>query len=66
MLEGYAQATFARAGFEREVTEAMTYDRLTALLQEHLGADEAASLAAKGASLAPNAAVALALDESAL
>jgi predicted ATPase/class 3 adenylate cyclase len=66
VLEGYAQATFARAGFEREVTEAMTYDRLTALLQEHLGADEAASLAAKGASLAPNAAVALALDESAL
>ena len=34
MLEGYADAAFARHGFEREFTETTTHDRLTALLRE--------------------------------
>ncbi len=61
-LEGYADAAFERLDFEREVTEAVTHDRLAALLDESLAADERASLMADGAALALEAAVALALD----
>ncbi len=62
VLEGYVDAAFERVDFEREVTEAMTHDRLMALLDESLAADERARLMADGAALALEAAVALALD----
>jgi predicted ATPase len=61
-LEAYADAAFARLGFEREPTESTTHDRLTALLCEGLAPDELARVTAEGAALAPEAAIALALD----
>ena len=48
ILEGYADAAFARHGFEREFTETTTHDRLTALLREELAPDELARLTAGG------------------
>ena len=63
VLEGYADAALQRYGFTREFTETTTHDRLTALLREALAPDELARLGAEGASLTPEAAVALALDE---
>ena len=62
-LEGYADAAFARHGFEREFTENTTHDRLAALLREQLAPDELARLTDAGAALAPEAAIALALEE---
>jgi predicted ATPase/transcriptional regulator with XRE-family HTH domain len=62
-LEGYADAAFGRHGFEREFTETTTHDRLLALLHEELGSDELARLSAQGAALAPEAAIALVLEE---
>ncbi|HLY02154.1 MAG TPA: adenylate/guanylate cyclase domain-containing protein [Candidatus Cybelea sp.] len=62
-LEGYANPAFARHGFPRELTEATTHDRLTALLPERLSPDELARLSAEGAALTPEAAIALALEE---
>jgi predicted ATPase len=62
-LEGYAEAAFARRGYEREFTETTTYNRLTALLREGLAPDELARLRAEGVALTPEAAIALALDE---
>jgi predicted ATPase/class 3 adenylate cyclase len=62
--EGYVDAVFRRNGFEREVTETMTYDRLTALLREGLTPGEFDRLLAEGAALTPEAAIALALEES--
>ena len=59
-LEGYADAAFQLKGFEREFTETTTYERLTALLRESLSSDERAELVAEGASLTPEAAIALA------
>ncbi len=63
ILEGCADDAMARYGFKREFTETITYDRLTALLREGLSPDELARLGAEGAALAPEAAIALALEE---
>jgi len=63
MLQSYADATFARHGFGREYTEQTTHERLSGLLQERLGPDERERLFAQGASLAPEAALTLALQE---
>jgi predicted ATPase/transcriptional regulator with XRE-family HTH domain len=63
MLEGYADAALGRHGYERESTETTTHDRLTALLHPGLAPDELARLSAQGAALAPEAAIALALEE---
>jgi predicted ATPase/class 3 adenylate cyclase len=62
-LEGYAGAALVRHGFERTFTETTTQDRLTVLLREGLALDELARLSAEGAALAPEAAIALALEE---
>ncbi len=63
-LEGYADAALQRHGYPREFTETTTHDRLNALLREELAPDELARLSAEGAALTPEAAIALALDES--
>ena len=62
-VEGYADAALRRYGFTREFTEATAHDRLTALLRDGLASDEFARLSAEGASLTPEAAIALALEE---
>ncbi len=62
ILEGYADAAFARHGFEREFTETTTHDRLAALLRESLATDELTRLTAEGAALKPEAAIALTTD----
>jgi tetratricopeptide (TPR) repeat protein len=64
-LEGYAGAALARHGFERTFTETTTQDRLTQLLRDGLAPDELARLSAEGAALAPEAAIALALEDDA-
>jgi predicted ATPase/class 3 adenylate cyclase len=63
-LEGYAVAAFGRHGFEREFTEKTTHERLSALLQADVMPDELARLGADGASLTPEAAIALSLEEN--
>ncbi len=63
-LEGYAEAAFVRYGFEREFTERTTYVRLTALLHERIGHDDLVRLTARGATLEPEAAIALALRQA--
>jgi predicted ATPase/DNA-binding XRE family transcriptional regulator len=62
-LEGYADDAFQRHNFEGEFTETTTHDRLTALLHERLVPADLAGLMAEGATLTPEAAVALALEE---
>jgi predicted ATPase/class 3 adenylate cyclase len=62
-LEGYADAAFERHGSPREFTETTTHDRLTALLRETFAPDELLRVAAEGAALTPEAAIALALEE---
>jgi predicted ATPase/class 3 adenylate cyclase len=62
VLEGYADATIHATGSEREHTETVTYDRLTALLTAGLPPSERERLAAEGAALTPEAATALALE----
>jgi len=62
-LEAYADAVLQRLGLPREFTETTTHDRLTALLREGLASDELARLAADGAGLTREAAIALALKE---
>ncbi len=61
-LESYVEAAFGRHGFEREYTETTSRDRILSLLQEQIAGDERARLRAEGAALAPEAAIALALD----
>jgi predicted ATPase/class 3 adenylate cyclase len=63
VLEGYADAACRQHGSEREFTETATHDRLKVLFREQLAADELARLAAEGAAMAPEVAIALALDE---
>ena len=63
-LEGYADAAFHRHGFPREFTERTTHDRLTALLREDLAPEDLAVMLAEGTILTPEAAVALALEQS--
>jgi predicted ATPase len=60
---GYAGASIARHGYQRDFTETTTYDRLTALLREGLSPGELARRTAEGAALAPETAIALALDD---
>ena len=64
VLEGYADAAFERHGFSRKFTETATHDRLNALLREELAPDELVGLIAEGAALTPEAAIALASEES--
>jgi predicted ATPase/pimeloyl-ACP methyl ester carboxylesterase len=63
VLEGYADVALGRYGFTREFTEATTHERITVLLREGLRPDELARLSEEGASLTPEAAIALALEE---
>jgi predicted ATPase len=60
-LAGYAEAGFARIGFQRDYTEQITRARLEGLLRERLPPAELESLVAAGAALSPEEAVALAL-----
>jgi predicted ATPase len=63
-LEGFADNAVREVGFQREFTETVTYDRLMSLLAEKLAPHDLARLLAEGAALSPEAAVALALEES--
>ncbi len=63
-LEGYANAAIERNGLGRGFTETTTYDRLSARLRESLAPEELARLTTEGAALTPEAAVALALENS--
>jgi hypothetical protein len=54
-----------RMGYVRQSTEQITYDQLAPLLREGLQAGELDRLAAQGAALTPQAAIALALEEAA-
>ena len=63
-LEGYADSVFQKAGFKREFTEMTTHNRLTELLREGCTPDELARRFAEGAVLTPEAAIALALEQS--
>ncbi len=63
VLAGYADAAYRRLGFERESTEQITHDRLTALLNERLGPDPTTRTLAEGAALARPAAIILALED---
>jgi predicted ATPase/class 3 adenylate cyclase len=62
ILEGYADAALAEHRFVREFTEQTTYDSLGNHLRNALPAEELAHLLAKGAALAPEAAITLALE----
>jgi len=62
-LEGYASAAFIRAGYQRESTDAITHDRLLALLRLGLDPSELARYAAEGAAYSPEAAIVLAVEE---
>jgi predicted ATPase/class 3 adenylate cyclase len=63
-LEAYADAAFRRHGLEREHTETATHDRLTELLRTGLEPEELRRLSAAGEALRPEAAIALALEET--
>ncbi len=60
-LRGYADASYRNLGAEREGTEQRTYDILMAALREKLGDTEMQSLAAEGAQLSEDQAVAEAM-----
>jgi predicted ATPase len=62
-LEGYADASVRSHKFVRDVTEAMTHERLKALVRENVVPEELTRLRAEGAALAPADAIALALEE---
>jgi len=62
-LQGYAEAALRRLGFELQLVQKRTHDRLTSLLRDEVAPDELARLIAEGAALAPEAAIALALAE---
>ncbi len=63
-LSGYADATFARAGFEREFTETTTYDRLRGILRDAFREEQLTTLLAEGAALTPDDTIDLALGGS--
>ncbi len=65
-LEAFADATFERHGFRREFSTVMTHDRLRALLTAGLAPERLAVLARDGASLTPEAAIALVERERAM
>ena len=62
-LLGYTEQVIEGLGFEREYTEIVSHDRLTALLRERLTNDERAARLAAGAALTPPEAIALLLRE---
>ena len=63
-LEGYADTALRRRGFERQNDDQKrTHDRLTSLLRDELAPDELARLTAEGATLTPEAAITLALED---
>jgi hypothetical protein len=62
-LGAYADAAFERHGYLRDFAETTTHDRLTGLLRDELAPDELARLSAEGATLTPEAAIGLALEE---
>ena len=51
VIASYCAATFACHKFERDVTERRTHERLEAILNERLGAEERGRLASRGAFL---------------
>ena len=59
ILEAFANATFERHGFRRELNTIIIYDRLTARLENALTPERVAQLTREGASLYPEAAIAL-------
>jgi hypothetical protein len=59
-LAGYTEAALGRVGVRREYTEQITRKRLEALLRERLEPTELESLLARGATLSPDDAIALA------
>ncbi len=61
-LAAYTGSSVARIGITRQFTEQTTLDRLVALLEANLTPGERQRLAIDGAALAPDAAVALALE----
>lgn len=61
-LHGYAESALRRRGFELQLVQKKTHDRLTTLLRDAIAPDERARLTAEGAALAPDAAIALALE----
>jgi ATP/maltotriose-dependent transcriptional regulator MalT len=63
-LEAYADAALRRHGLEREHTETATHDRLTGLLRAGLSPEELRRSSAAGEALQPEAAIALALEET--
>lgn len=64
ILEGYADAALRRLNNARETTESITYDRLNAILRESLEAAVLVEHLEKGAALAPESAVAIALGSN--
>jgi predicted ATPase/class 3 adenylate cyclase len=64
ILEGYADAALRRLNNARETTESITYDRLNAILREALEAAVLLEHFEKGAALAPESAVAIALGSN--
>jgi predicted ATPase/class 3 adenylate cyclase len=61
-LAAYADATFTRLGYRRTFADQAGVERLSALLREKLAPRELARLSAEGTALAPEAAIALALQ----
>ena len=63
-LEGYADTALRRRGFERQNDDQKrTHDRLASLLRDKLAPDDLARLTAEGATLTPEAAITLALED---
>jgi predicted ATPase/class 3 adenylate cyclase len=62
-LTGYTNAVLQKRGYEPEFNERTTQGRLGALLREALSSDELVRLTSEGTALAPEAAIALALEE---
>jgi predicted ATPase/class 3 adenylate cyclase len=63
-LAGYADRALQRQGYVREFTERTTYERLAALLRDRLAPEQLHARLAEGAALAPEAAIARALEET--
>jgi predicted ATPase/class 3 adenylate cyclase len=61
-LAGYAESAMTLQDYKRQHTESITHDRLTALLVKGLEETDRARLLAEGALFAPEAAIALALE----
>jgi hypothetical protein len=64
-LVGYSDASVTRIGYSREYMQRSVYERLFAQLHDHVAPDELARRTTAGASLTPEAAIALALEMNA-